>query len=102
MCRIYVLSSKESQLPYEVKGIFNDKSKSVKWKFIGEIDDLETARDMLSHDKVYAKSNDKEYWLKHEPCSDMKYDFGKIEHGDSVEYYDVYHKNLNCIFDRRF
>ena len=39
MYKIYVLSSKESQLPYEVKGIINDLSKEIKWKFIGEVDD---------------------------------------------------------------
>ena len=47
MYNIYVLSSKESQLPYDVEGILNDKSKEIKWKFIGEVDDLEMARNII-------------------------------------------------------
>ena len=38
MYKIYVLSSKESQLPYEVEGVKNDLSKEIKWKFIGEVE----------------------------------------------------------------
>lgn len=39
--KIYVLSSKTSQLPYDVEGVLNDKSKDIIWKFIGQVDDLE-------------------------------------------------------------
>ena len=64
MYKIYVLSSKESQLPYEVEGVKNDLSKEIKWKFIGEVDDLEVAREMVIKDRVYQKKNDKEYILE--------------------------------------
>lgn len=100
--RIYVLSNKDSQLPYEVEGINNNQSKNIVWKFIGEVDNLEVAREMITHDKVYLKKNNVEYWLKHEPCADMKYTFAKIEYDDVVEYYDVYHKTTDGIFKRRF
>ena len=100
--KLYVLSSKDSQLPYEINGLINDKSKSIFWKFIGEVDDLYVAREMMLHDKVYLKKNNKEYWLKHEPCNDMKYQFGKIEYNNNIEYYDVYHKSTNSIFERRY
>ena len=102
MYKIYVLSSKDSQLPYEIEGVINDKSKEIKWKFIGEVDDYEVAKEMMLHDKVYMKHNNKDYWLKHEPCADMKYNFGKIEYNNKIEYYDVYHKNTNSIFERRY
>ena len=39
--KIYVLSSKTSQLSYDVEGVLNDKSKDIIWKFIGQVDDLE-------------------------------------------------------------
>ena len=55
MYKIYVLSSKESQLPYEVEGVKNDLSKEIKWKFIGEVDDYEIAKYMVEHDRCYAK-----------------------------------------------
>ena len=51
MYKIYVLSSKESQLPYEVEGVKNDLSKEIKWKFIGEVDDYEIAKYMVEHDR---------------------------------------------------
>ena len=98
--KLYVLSSKDSQLPYEVNNIFDDTSKDIVWKFIGEVDDIEVAREMIIHDKVYLKKNNKEYWLKHEPCADMKFTFAKIDYYD--EYYDVYHKSTDCIFKRRY
>ena len=100
--RIYVLSNKDSRLPYEVEGVNNDQSKNIVWKFIGEVDNLEVAREMIIHDKVYLKKNNVEYWLKHEPCADMKYTFAKIEYDDIVEYYDAYHKTTDSIFKRRF
>ena len=100
--RIYVLSNKDSQLPYEVEGVNNDQSKNIVWKFIGEVDNLEVAREMITHDKVYLKKNNIEYWLKHEPCADMRYTFAKIEYDNIVEYYDVYHKTTDSIFKRRF
>ena len=102
MYKIYVLSSKESQLPYAVEGVKNDLSKEIKWKFIGEVDDYNIARYMVEHDKCYAKKNETDYWLKHEPCADMRYCFAKIEYNDIVEYYDVYHKTTDSIFKRRF
>ena len=46
--------------------------------------------------------NKTDYWLKHEPCADMRYCFAKIEYNDIVEYYDVYHKTTDSIFKRRF
>ena len=100
--RIYVLSNEDSQLPYEVEGVNNDQSKNIVWKFIGEVDNLEVAREMITHDKVYLKKNNIEYWLKHEPCADMRYTFAKIEYDNIVEYYDVYHKTTDSIFKRRF
>ena len=100
--KIYVLSNKDSQLPYYVEGVNNDQSKDIVWKFIGEFDNLEVAREMITHDKVYLKKNNVEYWLKHEPCADMKYAFAKIEYDGIVEYYDVYHKNTDKYFIRRF
>ena len=57
---------------------------------------------MVEHDKCYAKKNETDYWLKHEPCADMRYCFAKIEYNDIVEYYDVYHKTTDSIFKRRF
>ena len=79
MYKIYVLSSKESQVPYEVEGVKNDLSKEIKWKFIGEIDDYEIAKYMVEHDQCYAKKNETDYWLKYEPYSDGWNDFCKIE-----------------------
>ena len=107
MYKIYVLSSKESQLPYDVENVINDKSKEIIWKFIGEVDDIDVAREMVIHDKIYLKKNNKDYWLKHEPCADMKYTFAKIEFDDSYEYYhneyyDVYHHTTDSIFKRRY
>ena len=80
----------------------NDLSKEIKWKFIGEVDDYDVAKYMVEHDKCYAKKNETDYWLKHEPCADMRYCFAKIEYNDIVEYYDVYHKTTDSIFKRRF
>lgn len=104
MYRIYVLSSKESQIPYEVENKieFNKILTFRVWKLIGEIDDLSVAREMIKKkDSVYMKHKEKEYWLEHEPSNDMRYDFCKIEYGDNVEYYDIYHNTMN-IFERRF
>lgn len=80
MYKIYVLSSKKSQLPYEVEGVKNDLSKEIKWKFIGEVDDLEVAREMVIKDRVYQKKNDKEYILEFNPSGDLRFDFVKIEY----------------------
>lgn len=102
MYKIYVLSSKESQLPYEVEGVKNDLSKEIKWKFIGEIDDYEIAKYMVEHDRCYAKKNETDYWLKYEPYSDGRNDFCKIEYNNFVEYYDVYHKSTDSYFLRRY
>ena len=85
-----------------MNGLANDTSKPIIWKFIGEVDNLNVAHEMMLHDKVYMKYDNKDYWLKHEPCADMKYQFGKIEYDDIVEYYDVYHKGLDSIFERRY
>lgn len=102
MYKIYVLSSKESQLPYEVEGVKNDLSKEIKWKFIGEVDDYEIAKYMVEHDRCYAKKNDVDYWIDYEPYSDGWNDFCKIEYNDVVEYYDIYHKSTDYYFVRRF
>ena len=102
MCKIYVLSSKTSQLPYDVEGVLNDKSKDIIWKFIGQVDDLEIAREMIIKDKVYLKKNDKEYLLDFNPSGDLRFDFVKIEYGDNVEYYDDYNNHTDGkIFERR-
>ena len=104
MCKLYVLSSKESQLPYEVEGIINDLSKEIKWKFIGEIDDLEMARNMMLHDKAYGIDKDGNYhFLTQDPTDDLHYDFGKIETDSSTEYYDYYNgeHGKGIIFFRR-
>ena len=91
MYKIYVLSSKESQLPYDVENVINDKSKEINWKFIGEVDDLEIARDMILHDKAYGiDENGNYHFLTQDPTDDLYYDFGKIEYNNSVEYYDYY------------
>ena len=91
MYNIYVLSSKESQLPDDVEGILNDKSKEIKWKFIGEVDDLEMARNMILHDKPYGiDKNGKYHFLTQDPTDDLYYDFGKIETDSFIEYYDYY------------
>ena len=102
-CKIYVLSSKTSQLPYDVEGVLNDKSKDIIWKFIGQVDDLEIAREMIIKDKVYLKKNDKEYLLDFNPSGDLRFDFVKIEYGNNVEYYDDYNNHTDGkIFERRF
>ena len=102
-CKIYVLSSKTSQLPYDVEGVLNDKSKDIIWKFIGQVDDLEIAREMIIKDKVYLKKNDKEYLLDFNPSGDLRFDFVKIEYDDNVEYYDDYNNHTDGkIFERRF
>ena len=102
-CKIYVLSSKTSQLPYDVEGVLNDKSKDIIWKFIGQVDDLEIAREMIIKDKVYLKKNDKEYLLDFNPSGDLRFDFVKIEYNDNVEYYDDYNNHTDGkIFERRF
>ena len=99
--RIYVLSSKTSQLPYDVEGVLNDKSKDIIWKFIGQVDDLEIAREMIIKDKVYLKKNDKEYLLDFNPSGDLRFDFVKIEYDDNVEYYDYYCNSYNTMFGKR-
>ena len=100
---IYVLSRKTSQLPYDVEGVLNDKSKDIIWKFIGQVDDLEIAREMIIKDKVYLKKNDKEYLLDFNPSGDLRFDFVKIEYDDNVEYYDDYNNHTDGkIFERRF
>lgn len=99
--KIYVLSSKTSQLPYDVDGVINDKSKDIIWKFIGQVDDLEIAREMIIKDKVYLKKNDKEYLLDFNPSGDLRFDFVKIEYDDNVEYYDYYCNSYNTMFGKR-
>lgn len=102
--KLYSLSSKDSQLPYDVEGITNDKSKSINWIFCGEVDDLDVAREMMLYDKLYVKKNDKNYILKHSPSCDYKFDFGKIEYDDKVEYYDFYvekHGKGICLYRRK-
>ena len=101
-CKIYVLSSKTSQLPYDVEGVLNDKSKDIIWKFIGQVDDLEIAREMIIKDKVYLKKNDKEYLLDFNPSGDLRFDFVKIEYDDNVEYDDYNNHTDGKIFERRF
>ena len=102
-CKICVLSSKTSQLPYDVEGVLNDKSKDIIWKFIGQVDDVEIAIEMIITDKVYLKKNDKEYLLDFNPSGDLRFDFVKIEYGNNVEYYDDYNNHTDGkIFERRF
>lgn len=104
MCKIYVLSSKESQLPYDVMGVTNDLNKEIKWKFIGEIDDLEMARNMLFHDKAYEiDGNGNYHFLTQDPSNDLYYDFAKIETNSITEYYDYYNgeHGKGIIFFRR-
>ena len=101
LCKLYNLSSKDSQLPYEIDGIINDKSKPLKWNFIGEVDDLDVARNMMLHDKGIFEKNGKVYILKNEPCNDMLFDFGKIVYGENIEYYDKYCSDGLTIFGIR-
>ena len=102
--KIYVLSSKNSQLPYEVENLINDKSKNLNWKFIGEVDDLEIAREMVYHDKPIIIKNKKIYKLTQEPWDEGNFDFVKIEYENKIEYYDFYngeHGNGFIFFRRK-
>ena len=91
MYKLYVWSSKDSQLPYDVKNVINDKTKEIIWNCIGEVDDLEMARDMMLHDRAYGiDKNENYHFLTQDPSDDLYYDFGKIEYDGNVEFYDYY------------
>ena len=102
MYKIYVLSSKDSQLPYEVKGVINDKSKEIKWKFIGEVDDFSIATRMIKFDKSRYSNNYYDIFTLYQNPSKNNNDFCKIESEDGyIEYYDIYHDDKSCKFKRR-
>lgn len=100
MYKIYVLSSKNSQLPYEIDGINNDKSKEINWRFIGEVDDYNIARQMIECNDCNIMIYGNLYNLTENPRgNNQEYDFCKIECASFVHYYDIFN-NTNT-FKRR-
>lgn len=84
-CRLYGLNSKESQLPYDVEGLKNNKSKPINWIYLGKFTNSLMMDSLLTD--IFVETNKR--------FGD--YDFVKLERLSFTNYYDIYNgKNKRC------
>lgn len=108
--KIYNSSLQISKLPYFLEEIgdsinsfkkYWDDENSTIWRFIGSVPTLEIARKMVENNKMHYTENGKTYSLECDPSDEFFCEFVKIEYGDTIEHYDVFHNENDCEFKRR-